>query len=714
MLAGHLAATREALRRLGWDDLLALLPENATPGLEATAISRRGYLAWLRDIADSRERVRAGNHFYGKVHLLLYGQVSVQRWSHLILTGLNEGVWPRLAEGDAFGSRHGLAELNAAARILNRAGEIQGGQGEGHESTAPGHGHCLLPLERHGLALRDLCRALRATSHGLCLAARTQDQGQSLLPSDFFSHAWQIKTGQVLDEAMFRDLAEKSRRRCREHAALFPSVPSDPQAIEKTKIAFDARRDPTTPFGRYEFAFATTPEAPIQLSCKEWESALAHPAEVWLAKVVGVGPWPEGRLNWNLSLGTWAHRWLSGVVKAAPPSPPIRCAGAAERLIDRDRKAVLEARGREAARHRSITRGGRMSVEPGRRGLALSLRRKPWRLNWPTSLVFSEFDLPCRARAVALTDGECSLTLRSFRGRIDLLLAEATCAGVSPASFEPRRGCDCLCDRFQDRHRAARFRPYGKKAFRRRAPCPDRALRFGPARVEALGAASTIANAPLSRAGKPKRAGDAVAKAARGWSSFFRSLEANASRWPLRPVGLGSSGHMVYGQGYADRRCGSVPRARAAMRSGSWSSGARPEERRKKESRRERFPSTEDESATAVSTRGARPQRLHGRLQPGLGKTRGHRRSGIVAAGPGRSGRGGRAAVAAGGGDLLGCGGAGDAAARAGRAGPAGRSICRLRVLRGIPAALFSARSTAIACGCWSRFGHSSRPGRRR
>jgi hypothetical protein len=313
---GYLAATREALRRLGWNDLLALIPEEPPAALENVAISKRGFLAWLREIGDSRERVRPdGNHFYGKVHLLVYSQLAGQSWSHLILTGLNEGVWPRLFEAGAFGSRYELTELNARARVLNRSSSRQGAQGEGHETVAPGHGHCLLPIERHDLALRDLCAALLATREAVCLAARTLEQGHNLLPSDFFSHAWQVKTGRVLDDAMFRELAEKTAKRCHEHATLFPSQPADPQEIASTAEAFRARRNAAQPFGRYEFSHATLPAKPIDLTCKEWETAFAHPAGIWLSHVVGVEAWPEGNLRWKMSLGTWTHRWLNLALK---------------------------------------------------------------------------------------------------------------------------------------------------------------------------------------------------------------------------------------------------------------------------------------------------------------------------------------------------------------------------------------------------------------
>jgi hypothetical protein len=341
----YLAATREALRRLDWDDLLALLPGESPAALQDIAISRRGYLAWLREIGDSQERVRPdGNHFYGKVHLLVYSQLAGQGWSHLVLTGLNEGVWPRLFEAGAFGSRYELAELNARARVLNRSSSRQGAQGEGHDTVAPGQGHCLLPIERHDLALRDLCGALRATREAICLAARTIEQGRNLLPTDFFSHAWQVKTGRVLDDAMFRELAEKTAQRCREHASLFPPRPSEPQEIKPTRAAYQARRDPGQPFGRYEFSYATPPARPIDLTCKEWETTLGHPSGVWLSEIVGVDAWPEGNLRWKMSLGTWTHRWLNVALKEAGDSGSLgaRVRAAAER----DWKAV-QKRARE-------------------------------------------------------------------------------------------------------------------------------------------------------------------------------------------------------------------------------------------------------------------------------------------------------------------------------------------------------------------------------
>ena len=320
--ADYLASTRKALRQLKWDAFLEELPETPPSWLAGDApVSRRSYLAWLREVADSRERVRqGGNHFYGKIHLLIYGQMAGQTWSHLILTGMNEGVWPRLFEAGAFGSRYELTELNQKARALNRYGTMQGAQGEGHETVTPGHGHCLLPVERYDLSLRDLCATLQATSHAVCLAAMTLGGGRNLLPSDFFNHAWQAKTGEILEDNAFRNLARIAAGRCRPYVALFPAREAAPQNIDATRVAYEARRDFQKPFGRYEFAYATPPAAPVQLPCKMWQEALSHPSSVWLSRVVGVDPWPEGEIQWPLAIGIWVHRWLSTAARASDPA----------------------------------------------------------------------------------------------------------------------------------------------------------------------------------------------------------------------------------------------------------------------------------------------------------------------------------------------------------------------------------------------------------
>jgi hypothetical protein len=437
---GYLASTRRAMKLLKWKAFLELLPESAPFWLEEDApISRSSYLAWLREVADSRERIRPdGNHFYGRIHLLVYGQLAGQAWSHLILTGLNEEVWPRLFEAGAFGSRHELAELNTKARTLNRRGTTQGGQGVGHETVAPGRGHCLLPLERYELSLRDLTATLQATSHAICLAALTSGGGRNLLPSDFYGHAWQAKTGQILDDAAFRRLAQVTTERCRQHAHLFSESPEvsktrKSQDIAATRLAYQARRDPLLPFGPYEFAYAAPPPSPVQLPCKKWETALAHPAHIWLTEIVGTSPWPEGELNWRLAIGTWVHRWLTlalGAEALSPTDLPKLLREAAEHDAQatqrRARLAGIDLypwwmQVWDQARSITLALGGTLAPE-------LAGRK-----------ILSEVSLPSD---LFITLPGCTEDNFALQGKIDLLLVEPASAPVESSRLN-LDGCTC-------------------------------------------------------------------------------------------------------------------------------------------------------------------------------------------------------------------------------------------------------------------------------
>ncbi len=439
--ADFFTATRRALEALGWHDHLARVESMAPAWLGECGwkMSRRTFLGWLADTADSKEmaRGRESNHFYGRVHLLIYAQLPGQSWTHLILTGLNEGRWPRAQEVGAFGSKHELALLNRQARGLNRLAAKQGRQGEGHETVREDRGYCLLPLERQELALRDLCAAMEATSAGVCFAAMTQDAGRALMPSDFFAQAWQARTGEVLDESAFRALAVRTLEACRQSRALLTGPPRtdgiSPPDPTSTRLAYRARRDETKKFGPYEFACAAPPAEPIQLACKEWEEAWNHPATAWLRSVLGVAAWPEGQLAWPRAVGTWAHRWLAFALKG--------CDGDPEKFS----RLLRQAADGEAERIRAIADRAGVGLYPWwehvwgqARSIALGLGE-----NLAPELgrhrLLAEYRLPKGLRVplpgTTISDFE-------LRGRIDLLLV----APASPSwSADPGDFSGCAC-----------------------------------------------------------------------------------------------------------------------------------------------------------------------------------------------------------------------------------------------------------------------------
>jgi hypothetical protein len=353
-----------------------------------------------------------------------------QSWSHLILTGLNEGHWPRAYEAGAFGSRHELMELNRRAGELNRTSIRTGGQGEGHQTVGERRGHCLLPLERQELALRDLCLAAESTTESICLTAMTSEAGRSLLPSDFFSHAYLRKTGRVLDEAAFRQLARSTSQWREGNASHLRSSdgPVDRSVIAATKTAYEARRNPLRPFGQYEFACATPPAQPIQLACKDWETAWHHPASIWLSQVVGVDEWPEGQLAWPRAMGTWVHRWLGAAltVRGHEIEPSDFLGRLRELVQSRPEKIILLARqaGVDLYPWWNHVSGQARSIALGLgESLAAHLQDRQ---------VYSEYRLP-RNLLVALP-GSVHADFE-LRGRIDLVLLETTASSSSEGDF---------------------------------------------------------------------------------------------------------------------------------------------------------------------------------------------------------------------------------------------------------------------------------------
>jgi len=438
--AEFLEITRGALTLPGWEEHLARLRIDPPAWLRKNAgmLSRRTFLEWLKEATDSKTWASGveGNHFYGKVHLGIYAQMTGQSWSHLILTGLNEGVWPRIFETGAFGSRHELVALNQQVHSLNRLGAGQGGQGMGHETVDADRGHCLLPLERQDLALRDLCAALESTGAAVCLTAMTTEGGRSLLPSDFFNHAYQAKTGRVLDEETFRRLANVTEAWCRRHESLFESkLPASSLEIIATQTAYDARRNPARPFGPYEFAYGQPPRQPIQLSCKRWEDAWNHPATVWLEEIVGASSWPEGTLSWPRAVGTWVHRWLAASLRECR-----------ERNSPKDfLPLLLEAADREALRVRNRVRESGVELYPWwdqvwaqARTMALSLG-EALAPHLQDRQFLSEFRLP---QDVLIALPGIDQTDFLLKGRIDLLLIEPSALPHDLAGGD-FSGCAC-------------------------------------------------------------------------------------------------------------------------------------------------------------------------------------------------------------------------------------------------------------------------------
>lgn len=343
-LGEFIDAARAAAAGLAPPDIASVLlgQAEAVAGLRAERMSRSLFLDWLASATDAPVRARdprATNPF-AVVQLLPSAHAEGLPWSHLILADLNEGHWPPAFDQPGF-----LHDEDIAA--INREAVETGSQGEGHLSVKPRRALLLGPNERRALARRQFYNLVEAPAVSLAVAAALEDleESRGLGPSDFLSHLCFTQTGEPLSESRAAELQAATQDWLGAAAGRNPGA-GGPAAVGpavRTRAAFDARRAEGIPFGPYEFALPAPPAEPLVIACKEWESALASPASVFLARLLGVAAKSDflAEDRWPLTAGTWVHAWLSSGMGARHP----------EKLVRRPEAAALVAGTRSAARN---------------------------------------------------------------------------------------------------------------------------------------------------------------------------------------------------------------------------------------------------------------------------------------------------------------------------------------------------------------------------
>lgn len=420
-------ATLCAWRELGWDESANALANelSAVATLMQQSVSLSHWLDWLDSIAPKPSLLRepdAANPL-AVIHLLAYSQAEGLPWSHLILSGLNEGHWPPPMEPDAFLSEERLAELN-------REAIEQGRQGEGHVTVKQERAFLPGGYARREIQRRQFYNLVESASAGLavtCALESEDDSGRALPASDFLSHLYFCAYGEPLTEARMQE----ARAHTRGWLDAWPTPPvveppKQPIPIEQTSVAFNTRRT-KAPFGRFECAFENgAPPRAVQLSCKQWEQAVRNPASIWFAVHLGVAATSNDRTEdrWPITRGTWVHRWLADAL-----------CGTMGRFEQRNEGLQIIARiHRDAAATRSdiaraFTRAGRAEPQWWRARIAQAewfalqfAGRMADLEGWPVAA--AEWTLPknthVRMKAAAL----------ALRGRIDLLLAHEKTDGI--------------------------------------------------------------------------------------------------------------------------------------------------------------------------------------------------------------------------------------------------------------------------------------------
>jgi len=315
--AEYLTATLEAFERLGWQERWREIERQASLATNIrTEFSRTIFLRWIEEIANTFRVTRdtVGAHPYARVHLLTPAQAEDQTWSHLILTSLNDGVWPAAPAGDFLPAPQ-IDALNASTRQINHTATRRGRQGEGHLTVREGRALFLGAAQQRQLAEAQFASLVENTTDGIAFSASViqEDAPERISnPSEFLNHAYHRAHGHSLSQQQMRALRTATRQWLDatpfEPAIEFAETP----AIRQTRLAYDARRV-IAPSGEYDFALRTAPSKIEPLSVSEAEAMLKAPAIVWLRRYLGVEGEEDSAYAWNATVGKWTHNWLENL-----------------------------------------------------------------------------------------------------------------------------------------------------------------------------------------------------------------------------------------------------------------------------------------------------------------------------------------------------------------------------------------------------------------
>lgn len=416
-----LEQTKRALEFLNWKQR-ALEIANAArdwPDRIDPEIRQALFLRWLEGTAMSFVSARSatGDNPYARVQLLTVAQAQNQPWSHLIFAGWNEGVWPPLA-GAEFAREEEIRAFNRRVQQLNERATRQGSQGEGHTSVRENHSLYLGPAEQRAIALRQF-EALRdsATEAVTLSASLVQEDAPERFwnPSECFTELYLKQRREPLTQSALKSLQRTT--------AVLPKREETRTDVQQTLVAFNARRDASSPASEFDFALRPngSSRTPPTLSVSDLERMVSAPAIVWMKRYLGAEAPEDTTAPWSAATGKWVHQWLANITETRPdklfapfPSAEIIddrvCASADERcatvqeLCDSLDKRVPDwwRSGWLNARYLARHLGGKIAT----------VKEWPW----------MAAELPIGREGAVKIDNDVELQLR---GQIDLILAQA-------------------------------------------------------------------------------------------------------------------------------------------------------------------------------------------------------------------------------------------------------------------------------------------------
>lgn len=343
--ASFFAAAVQPLVKMGWPPRMDLLQDRAgaLAAVLTMPIQREAFLVWLRAVVNLPGRTRSalGREPFARVQLTTLAEAAGQTWSHVIVAGMVQGVWPPEAPSSAFLSEHDISRLN-------RAATVEGTQGKGHEVMAAGHSYMLAPHEQRRRDEEDFFALLGGVRQGAVLTASAvaaDGSGKASALSDLWMRLYYAEHGEL-----FGPVQQEAHISQSESFLSVGATGAAPQAVDFPAVrqAHECRRDRNVPFNEFSFCFKHPPATGIILSCKAWEAAYKRPALAWYEHVLHVRPMPAPAKHEvrALAAGTWLHDWVNPTARATQLQvlPAIDAwIERIERAADKKRVAVARA-----------------------------------------------------------------------------------------------------------------------------------------------------------------------------------------------------------------------------------------------------------------------------------------------------------------------------------------------------------------------------------
>lgn len=271
-------------------------------------IKKEDFLSWLSSVTKTLGRTSNywGEQQYAAVHMLTEEESLTQSWTHLILSGVNQGEWPSDKPEVLFLESKYLQELNYASLK-------EGRQGEGHYAVREGLSLFLSPIDHYEMSRCNFGVLIGRPSKQLIVTAhlKSPEEGKEILISEFLEKLYSIIGVTLLDKGTTKAILKNT------NDWIYPWLLKFKQGTEKifaeVKHAYHQRRDIQNGFNEYTFSFKEVNKEALNVSCKAWEDILLNPERAWFKHILKIEgrSFVFGKGLYALAKGIWVHEWIN-------------------------------------------------------------------------------------------------------------------------------------------------------------------------------------------------------------------------------------------------------------------------------------------------------------------------------------------------------------------------------------------------------------------